>query len=206
MVHTPYRIKVHNVETCNCNHGCGCQFAGFPDQGNCEALLGYQVIEGFHGDVDLAGVKSAIGVKWPGAIHEGGGHAVLFVDETASPEQVDGMVQIFSGQSGGMPWEALAATLVKVEGPILKPIEMRVNGRQSSFRIGGVLDAQLSALINPVTGEEKDVHIVYPQGGFIWDDGHVGTTQSMEFTYGDLSFEHPGRFAAYATPVWTNQE
>lgn len=206
MSQTPYRIKVHNLETCNCNHGCGCQFAGYPDFGHCEALLAYQVIEGFYGDVDLAGVKVVIGVKWPGAIHEGGGHAVIFVDESASSEQVDGILQILSGQSGGMPWEALSATLDKVEGPILKPVQIKLDGRNSSFRIDGILNAEMGSLIDPVTQEPKNVHIVYPQGGLIWDDGDVGTTHSMEINHAGLSFAHPGRFAVYATPVWTNQE
>jgi hypothetical protein len=25
-VRKPYRIQVHNIEACNCNHGCNCQF------------------------------------------------------------------------------------------------------------------------------------------------------------------------------------
>ena len=39
-----------------------------------------------------------IGVKWPKAIHEGNGEAALFIDESASPEQVNGLAMIFSGQ------------------------------------------------------------------------------------------------------------
>ena len=97
----PYSIKVHNLETCNCNHGCGCQFKGYPDHGNCQALLGYEVIEGHYGDTDLTGTQVVIGVKWPKAIHEGHGQAVMLIDESATPEQVQGLAMIFSGQAGG---------------------------------------------------------------------------------------------------------
>src|SRR5689334_17919659 len=31
---TPWRLKVHNIEACNCSNGCGCQCNGFPDYGN----------------------------------------------------------------------------------------------------------------------------------------------------------------------------
>ena len=202
---TPYSIKVHNLESCNCNHGCGCQFNGFPDDGSCEALLGYEVIEGHYGDVDLAGARVVCAVKWPKAIHEGHGKGLVFIDESAKPEQVEGLGMIFSGQAGGMPWEALAATLDSVEGPFLKPIEMTVDGRRSSFRIPGVLDVSMAPIKDVMSGEDKDVHIVYPNGGFIWNDGHIGTTDTMTVNYGDITFQHPGRFSAYATPVWTNQ-
>ena len=201
----PYSIKVHNLETCNCNHGCGCQFQGYPDAGNCQALLGYEVIEGHYGDTDLTGTRVVIGVKWPKAIHEGHGQAAMFIDESASPEQVQGLAMIFSGQAGGMPWEALGGTLDSVEGPILTKVEMKVDGNHSSFSIADVAQAQMTPLKDVMSGEDKNVHIVYPTGGFVWDDGHIGTTGSMRFDYGNVSFEHPGRFAAYATPTWTNQ-
>lgn len=202
---TAYRIKVHNLETCNCEHGCGCQFGGFPDHGGCEFIIGYEVIEGNYGEVDLAGTRLVIGAKYPKAIHEGGGRAVLFVDENASAEQVEGVAMIFSGQAGGMPWEAIADTLDAVEGPVVKPIEMTVDGRRSSYRIPDVLDVEMAPIINPVTGEENDVHIVYPQGGFFWNDGSVGTTETMRIDYGDIHLDHPGQFASYAVAEWTNQ-
>ena len=201
----PYRIKVHNLEVCNCNHGCGCQFGGFPDHGGCEALLGYEVIEGHYGEVDLAGARVVIAVKWPRAVHEGDGQAAMFVDESTSEEQEQGLAMIFSGQAGGMPWEALAGTIESLEGPLRRPVEMNIDGSKSSFRIDGILDANMTPLKDAVSGEEKNVHIVNPDGGFVWDDGSIGTTETMRVDFGGIQFEHPGMFAAYATPEWTNQ-
>ena len=201
----PWRLKVHNIETCNCSNGCGCQFNGFPDYGNCEAIIGYEVIAGHYGNVDLAGVRAVFAGKWPKAIHEGNGRGVLFIDESARPEQVEGLATILSGQAGGMPWEALAGTLAEVEGPLPGRIEMTINGRKSSFRIPGVLDVNMTSLISPVTGEESEVHVVYPKGGFIWNDGDVGTTSAMRIDHGDFRFQYPGKWAAYAVAEWTNQ-
>jgi hypothetical protein len=202
---TPWRLKVHNLETCNCSNGCGCQFNGFPDYGGCEAIVGYEVIEGHYGDVDLAGVRWVFGGKWPNAIHEGKGKGVLFVDASARPEQVEGLAKILSGQEGGMPWEALGATLDEIDGPILTPIEMTVDGRRSHFRIADIVDVNMTPLINPVSGEESEVNVVYPSGGFIWNNGDVCTTGTMRIAHGDLNFQYPGKWAAYALAEWTNQ-
>ncbi|HUG80386.1 MAG TPA: DUF1326 domain-containing protein [Bryobacterales bacterium] len=201
----PYSIKVHHLEACNCNHGCGCQFAGFPDHGFCEAVMGLEVIEGHYGSTDLSGARLVLAAKWPKAIHEGNGTCVLFIGDEATPEQVEGLGMIFSGQAGGMPWEAIAGTMVSVTGPIVTKIDMKVDGNQSSFNVPGFVEMRLTALSDVMSGEPKDVHIVYPQGGFLWDDARIGTTETMRVQHEALSFEHPGRFAAYATPVWTNQ-
>ena len=202
---TPYRVRLHHVEACNCPKGCNCQFGGVPEYGHCEFIIGYKMIDGRYGDVDLGDVKAVVLCKYPGAIHEGNGRCVLFVDGSARPEQVEALETIFSGRAGGMPWEALSGTLKSLEGPVLKPIEMNVDGRRSSFRIPGVLEMGLTPLTEAATGDEKDVHIVYPQGGFFWDDGHISTTERMRADYGGIRFEHPGHYACYATAEWTNQ-
>lgn len=55
---TPWRLKVHWLETCNCEAGCNCNFGGFPDHGYCQAICGIAVEEGHYGRLDLAGVKA----------------------------------------------------------------------------------------------------------------------------------------------------
>ena len=203
---TPWRLKGHWLETCNCDPGCNCNFGGFPDHGSCQAIVGFLVSEGNFGGVDMAGVRAVVALKWPKAIHEGNGQSVLFIGESANPEQVTSLVSILSGRHGGMPWEILANTLTATEGPILKPIEMTIDGRNSSFRIPGILEAKITPLKNPVTGEENEVHIVLPKGGLIWDDGDAATTETMRVDYGDMKFEYPGQSAIFSAIEWTNQK
>lgn len=204
-LHAPWRITVHNIEACNCRPGCNCQFTGFPDYGGCEALIGGEVQDGRYGDVDLAGVRYVIAFIYPKAIHEGGGHVAVFIDEQASPEQAGALATILSGQAGGMPFEALAGTVATLDGPVRAPIEMTVNGTSSSFRIPGVLELTQTPIRDAVSGQEKAVQIVYPKGGFFWDVGNVATSAAMSCDYGLIRFRHPGGFASYATPTWTNQ-
>jgi hypothetical protein len=205
---TAYRVKVHFLETCNCDPGCNCNFKGFPDHGGCEFLVGMAVTEGHFGNVDLAGLRAVFAGKFPGALHEGHGQGILFIDGSARPEQVDGFAAILSGQMGGMPWEVLGTACPlydAVAGPVLKPIEMTIDGRRSHFRIPGVLEARLTPLKNPVTGEEHEVHIVFPTGGLIWNDGDTATTETMQIDYEGVTLAHPGQSAVYALTEWTNQ-
>jgi hypothetical protein len=202
---TPYRVKADSVEACNCQHGCNCQFAGFPNEGKCEFIIGYDVKEGRVGNVSMNGFRAVVAAKYPKAIHEGNGHVVLFVDEKASDEQVNAFASILSGKLGGMPWEALAGTIGTFEGPIKKPIEITAAGEKSVVRVPGAIELQLTPFVEVKSGKEKEVHITYPKGGFFWNDARVATTSAMRAQHGGLKLEWPGKYAAAAEVNWTNQ-
>ena len=201
----PYRVKAESVEACNCQHGCNCQFAGFPNEGKCEFIIGFEVTDGKFGDVSLNGLRAVVAAKYPKAIHEGNGHVVLFIDDKVSDAQATAFATILSGQQGGMPWEAIAGTIGKFEGPIRKPIEITLAGEKSMVRVPGVVELQLTPLTDPVSGQEKEVHVTYPKGGFFWDDAKMATTTTMRAQHGDLRLEWPSRYAAAAPVKWTNQ-
>ncbi len=183
---TRYRVKAQSVEACSCQHGCNCQFGGFPNEGICEFIIGYEVEDGHFGDVDLRGLRAVVAAKYPNAIHEGHGYIVLFVDDKATQEQVDAFATILSGKAGGMPWEALAGTVERFEGPIRKPLDMKIDGQRAHVRVPGAVELETTPLRDPVTGQEKEVHIRYPKGGFFWNDGNVVTTKTMRVDFGDM--------------------
>jgi len=201
----PYRVKAESVEACNCQHGCNCQFGGYPNDGKCEFIIGFDIVEGRVGDVSLNGVRAVVAARYPKAIHEGNGHVVLLVDEDASQAQVDAFTSIISGKLGGMPWEALAGTFGRLDGPIRAPIEIVVAGERSQVRVPGAIDLRLTPFKDSVTGAEKEVHIVYPKGGFFWNDAKIALSERMRAEYGDLRLEWPGKYAAAAEVNWTNQ-
>ena len=207
MAPVPYRITVHNIEACNCSTACGCQFSGFPtsDDGGCEALIGGEVKEGKYGDVALNGVRYVVAIDYPQAIHRGNGKVAVFIDEKASDQQAEAIALILSGQAGGMPFEALAGTIGVLEGPVRKPIEMKVDGTRSSYRIPGVLELRQAPIRDAVSGQDKEVQIVYPKGGFFWNTGNITTADVLEANYGPVKFRHKGGFASYAVSTWTNQ-
>jgi hypothetical protein len=202
---TRYRIKAESIEACNCHHGCNCQFEGVPNDGKCEFIIGFAVKEGRVGNVSINGLRAAIAAKYPKAIHEGNGHVVLFVDDKASDDQVNAFVSVLSGQLGGMPWEALAGTIGTFEGPIRKPVDITVAGEQSLVRVAGSVDLQLTPIRDVMSGQPKEVHIVYPKGGFFWNEAKVATTQTMRAQHGSLTLEWPGKYAAASEVNWTNE-
>ncbi|MEI6895773.1 MAG: DUF1326 domain-containing protein [Colwellia sp.] len=202
-----WSLSMHQIECCNCSHGSGCHFSGFPDSetGSCETLFGFYVKNGHLDNLSLIGLKIVFVAAWPRAIHEGGGTALLFIDSAASAEQVSAIASIFSGQLGGMPFEALASTFSTVEEPIIADITMNTDDKHASFSIENVLAVEQTPLINPMNGKEQNVHITYPEGGFFWNDGIIGTSKKMVITHNLLTFEHAGLFAAKAEVNWANE-
>jgi hypothetical protein len=171
---TLWRLRGKGYEFCNCDFGCGCNFAGFPNSkdGSCRALVGMSIREGSCGDVNLDGVKAAAVVAWPKAIHEGNGKAVFVVDPSTTEKQIEALAQICTGKLGGLPWEILGPTF-EVVGLEKAPITIEGNGLRSVFRIEGVGEGRGDTLKNPVTGEDHRAFVDLPEG-FIWKRGECG--------------------------------
>jgi hypothetical protein len=194
-----WQMKVDYVETCNCNFGCPCNFSGYPTDGFCEALVGYHIREGRSGRTKLGGLDVIYAAAWPKAIHQGGGTLRLYISESASSEQRDALVRIFSGRAKGSgPFELFAGTMATIEPPVFTPIEFRPDGRKSSFRVPNAVDVALAPFTNPVSGEVQDIRIGLPKG-FIFRSAQAARTLVMRILgTGPLSFDHAGQNAFYA--------
>jgi hypothetical protein len=92
------------LQTCNCDYGCPCEFSAPPSRGFCEGLCVWRIEKGEHDGLALNDLGLGLAVKWPGAIHEGNGTALVFVDEKASAQQRDALLEIASGKAGGLPF------------------------------------------------------------------------------------------------------
>jgi hypothetical protein len=94
----------------------------------------------------------------------------------------------------------------RFDGPIRRSIQMEVAKEKSRVRVADAIDLQLTPLKDPVSGVEKEVHIVYPKGGFFWNDGTIATTSKMHVQHGDFKMEWPDRYGAAAEVDWSNQK
>lgn len=197
-----WRIKAKYYEACNCAHGCPCNFNGFPTHGHCEGLVAFEVLEGERDGTDLAGVKVAAAADWPGAIHEGNGVLVAFID-AGSDEQREAIGSILTGQDGGLPWEILAATIGEIKGPYFESVEIDDNGTESRVTVGDKYSIEMETFKNPVTGEPHEVHTVMPKG-FIFTDGLICTTRTSKVDADGISWDHAGNNAYYAEVEWSN--
>ncbi|MBI3031818.1 MAG: DUF1326 domain-containing protein [Candidatus Rokubacteria bacterium] len=186
------------VESCNCDHGCPCNFNGFPTYGSCQALVLNSIRKGHYGDVPLDGLDVINAAYWPKAIHEGNGTVQLYIDERANPKQREAILQIWSGQAKGSgPFALFASTFKYVLDPQFAKIEKKIDGRKSWFRVPGVLEASLTPFVGPVDGKEQDVKIQLANG-FIWKWAEVCKTTVMNILTPHLNFNHAGKNAFYS--------
>lgn len=158
-----WHIEGTYVLACNCAYGCPCNFQALPAEGWCEGVVGCAVERGSFGAVPLDGRSVFLAVKWPGAIHDGGGRAVLYIDDAASEEQREALTKIFTGEAGGAPWAVLASTY-EIDGPHFLPIEARIEGKDTRIDIADQVRIRFQPIRNPVTGAEAFPRVVLPQG------------------------------------------
>jgi len=198
-----WSLSGRGYEFCNCDFGCGCNFAGFPnsEDGSCRALVGMDIRKGSCGDVDLSGVKCAAVISWPKAIHEANGKAVFVVEPSTSDEQIEALSQICTGQLGGLPWEILGPTF-EVVGLEKARISIEGDGLKSTFRVDGIAEARGDTFKNPVTGEEHLANVDLPEG-FIWTRGRCGQG-SFRAKAGELSLEFENTNWILYEFDWTN--
>ena len=169
-----WSLQGEGYEFCNCDFGCGCNFAGVPNSkdGSCRALVGMSIKKGSCGNVDLSGAKCLAVIDWPKAIHDGNGKAVFVVEPSTTDEQIEALSQICTGQLGGLPWELLGPTF-QVIGLEKAKITIEGRGLKRVLKAEGIAEAQGDAFRNPVTGEEHAVNVDLPTG-FIWTRGQCG--------------------------------
>lgn len=178
---------------CNCDWGCPCNFNARPSRGFCEGGWIWVVDKGHVDDVVLDGLGLALFAKWPGAIHEGGGRAVCYLDDRADPSQRAALAAIARGERGG-PWEIFGRTYALADPKALR-FDVQVAEHASCAKVGTVVDLEFQAIRNPVTQAAVHPQVVLPEGLVV---KHGNVAASKVFRVGDgLQFDHSGQYAAF---------
>ncbi len=169
MPRTDWRIRALEINTCNCDWGCPCQFNARPTRGDCRSAVAMRIESGHFGEIRLDSVIWAQLIAWPGPIHEGGGEVQPVIDDRASRAQVDALFRILKGEEtepGATIFSVLAATIDKVHKPIFTRIafEHDLAARRGRFAVPGLVEAVVEPIRNPVTGAEHRVRVVLPEG------------------------------------------
>ena len=179
---TAWEIKGRELVNCTCEYGCNCQFNALPDKGHCHAVAGIQIDQGHHGDVNLDGLKIAAIFKWPGAIHEGNGEAIAFVDERASEEQRSALLRIMTGQDTdpfATMFAVYASTVTKMHAPVFIAVDfdVDVDARKGRLFIKNYIEMTGEPIRNKVTGQASRAQIVLPEG-FEYALAEIGSASS----------------------------
>jgi hypothetical protein len=165
---TDWRLKGEWVKNCNCAYGCPCDFNARPTNGSCQGLVAMNIAEGYFGDVGLDGLRFAVTVDFPGALHEGNGTIQPIIDDRATPEQRDALLQIMSGQHSaqGTLFHIMSVIVTRILDPVFAPIEFGfdMQRRVARVSVAGVLETEVEPIRNPVTGAEHRIQVVMPDG------------------------------------------
>ena len=57
---TPWQLDITQMQNCNCDFGCPCQYTVKPTHGTCEASIVYEIHSGCYGEIDLSGTKAGV--------------------------------------------------------------------------------------------------------------------------------------------------
>ena len=182
MAYVEWEIKAREFGNCNCDYGCPCQFTALPTHGHCQAVVGYEIDEGYFGDIRLDGLRAVYVGKWPGAVHEGNGEMQVIIDERADDSQREALRTILYGEEtepGTTVWNVFMTTITTVHDPLYAAIQFDVDidARKAHLVVPDLIEASGEPIRNPVTGAEHRARIELPNG-FEYTVAEVGSGTS----------------------------
>jgi len=124
----------------------------------------------------------------------------VVIDEKADQAQRDGLTAILTGKAGG-PFAILANTLTQVHGPQFLPMEVNVNGANSTVKAGSAVELEMEPIKNPVTGADAFPGVTLPQG-LLYSTSTRASSKSFRVSAG-VEFESSGKDAAFSPFDWS---
>jgi hypothetical protein len=143
-----WNLKGDYVETCSCELMCPCNLS--LDHGAtydfCRVTLVFDIREGDVEGTDIGGRRVALVADTPKVMTDGNWRLGVFIDDDASDEQADKLVQVFSGQLGG-PMAGLAPLVGEMLGVERARIDVQHDGLRHAVRIGDVVDFEIEDIV-----------------------------------------------------------
>ena len=198
-VKVKWTMEADYLQACNCDYGCPCEFEAPPTQGFCDGIGAWHINRGSYGNVSLDGLGLGFALHAPEALHLGNITLALFVDERANEEQRQALVQIASGQAGGLPFEIIASLVTNLSGPHFVPFQFNLQEKSSSARMGDAVAMAFEPVKNPVTGEPEGIRIEHDTG-FLFKNADVVSARECRASIGELNFSYPNK-AGFVTQV-----
>ena len=144
----PWSLRGSYVETCSCELMCPCNLS--LDHGAtydfCRVTLVFNIREGEIEGSDISGLKVVAIADTPKVMTEGNWRLGVFVDDQATEEQAEKLVQVFSGQLGG-PMAALAPLVGEMLGVERARIEVGDDGLRHTVRVGDAIDFEVEDIV-----------------------------------------------------------
>ena len=143
-----WSLKGSYVETCSCELMCPCNLSF--DLGAtydfCRVTLAFNIREGDVEGTDIAGRKVAVIADTPKVMTDGNWRVGVFIDDGATDEQFEKLVQVFGGQLGG-PMAALGPLIGEMLGVERAAIEIDDDGLRHTVRVGDSIDFEIEDIV-----------------------------------------------------------
>jgi hypothetical protein len=151
-----YQLEGRLLEVCTCNVLCPCWVGEDPDNGTCDGVLAWRVDKGTVSGLDVSGHTLVILCHIPGNIMKGNWRVRVYVDDQATPEQKDALLQVWTGKLGG-PVADLAQLVGEVVAVEQAPITFEIKGANGTLKIGQAIEASLKPF-QGATGKDTAIH------------------------------------------------
>ncbi|HEV8193177.1 MAG TPA: DUF1326 domain-containing protein [Ktedonobacterales bacterium] len=197
-----YALDGTLLEACSCGGPCPCWVGDDPDGGRCDSVNAYHIDRGQVGGVDVSNLSFVQVNQIPGNVLAGNWRAVFYIDDRATPEQREAILNVFGGRLGG-PLADVASLVGERVAIHYVPIEHRVEGGKGTLRVGGVVEAEMAPYTD-ANGRPTTIHdtvfstipgspaylakashhrVNIPEHGMIWEFSRRNAIQ------GDFHFE-----------------
>lgn len=138
-----YKLEGTMLEACTCDAICPCWVGQDPDGGSCDGTIAWHFDKGEVDGVDVSGLTFAVLLHVPGNALAGNWRVVAYLDESATPEQEEGLLAVYTGKKGG-PVADLAGLIGEVVAVERAPITFGVEKGKGDLKIGTAVDAEIS--------------------------------------------------------------
>ena len=152
-----YQLEGSSLEACMCEGGCPC-WAGYEPYEGCGTVLSWHIYSGTIEGVDVSGRAVAIVADTPcsSVANQGAARATLYMDDEATPEQEEALLNAWTGRLGG-PVADLAQLFGEVTGTERAPITFSDNGGKGTLAIGQEIKAD-TAPLQEAEGRASTIH------------------------------------------------
>ena len=146
-----YKLEGTILEVCTCNILCPCWVGEDPDNPTCDSIFAYHIDRGSVNGTDVTGHTVALFVHIPGNVLKGNWKVALFVDDKATDQQQDALVNVWSGKLGG-PVADVAQLVGEVVSVEKIPITYEIQEGKGTIKIGSIAEAEMEPYRGP-TGQ-----------------------------------------------------
>ncbi len=143
-----YQLEGRMVEICSCRSICPCWIGEDPTHGTCDNVIAWHFERGTINGTDVSGLTLAVTAHVPGNALKGNWRAVVYVDDGATPQQQEALLNVWTGKLGG-PVADVAGLIGEVSGVERVPITFGVEKGKGRLQIGSVIETEMESFQGP---------------------------------------------------------